>query len=1085
MGIESSLESLQCRGFIKQGTVNSTFYVPDFTALVGERVEVITKVNLTWTSFADAADQWSMGAGYIQRTIGSFVNDGFLVGQSFQFYADWQARLGAPEEFTATIDTIIFGGLYMTFTVTSGSQATGVPTAVTGEQNIGIWADLEDTPADAPTALFFRWNLLPNGSSWTNISPQTNEPIGYYISGITNSAQLMSPEGSLRGWVSIDDCDVRQETTVYQKNNVTYEIVNNFVVTPFWLSGWLSDLQNGIRPSFFQGGSLSYLFQCEFRHSLNQTTGAKFANFFDLVGTTGWFDESFGGVATDYTHTTPTYTDVSSSNSVSALQKYATTTIDFSISRAGVNLANGQTIILHVSLLPDDPSIYQQSTTTLPENLLYDTIGSGPGAPSSALGLNIAKSLTLSISSGDLVVSANISYNTTQQSQISPGDWYMIWAVIEDPSISQASSNRAALIIDINQFETNPNSTLATWDKFEVLSHELDYQTDTGKTAEFAAWNEDGLLVDWEFSIDTAQSAVVTGIDFSLVAINSSTGDEFELDSYSYNLGSVITSGGIQQIDINSSRNYFLASSDQFKLVTSDTGTLTGTDQQYLGAFAQKIRWQDWLQNLAVNTDFYDNAQTQNNLNFKSSNYSDLQGYDIRIKGKLSLTGQDAGGQTITTEEVTYSPDLDIYDYGVSDDGWTGTIETFDPDTGANLGGNILSSKDTLFRVTWNHASTSLTDVYAIHRLEETGSASGRIYELSNFRPKPFIGNVLKGTTGNSLTTIAVNGSNIVTECLINHLLIDPGNNYNLSGRIQRDVSGDIGGLAVKTLSKKIISTPPAPAVSSFCGCDYWCEYEEPVFADTGNDDFKKDTSSFLVGKVTATDTVEIKLYREGVLVATITDSTYGTYYSTFTAQPLYVGWIADWSAIFTAFSGGQYQVIITCTTGGVDTDMESRKFRLMRFDEYCANGTVKIESYQSGNIVSSDFDFTDLVSGGWSSSIRVLGRFGNKRPTIEVDEFLNTSYQSVQNRTVVNFEYSLDTKYMPINLLVDMASMELIGNELHITDYSLMNPFKYNRIPVVTQAFEEVENQEAVNGESRYVVSFTDRTPNTIKRNY
>ena len=295
-----------------------------------------------------------------------------------------------------------------------------------------------------------------------------------------------------------------------------------------------------------------------------------------------------------------------------------------------------------------------------------------------------------------------------------------------------------------------------------------------------------------------------------------------------------------------------------------------------------------------------------------------------------------------------------------------------------------------------------------------------------------------------------------------------------------------MSGLAVKILNSSVINVPVDTKASDYCACDFWCEWEEPVFADTlSTNTWKRDYSDFLFRKVTASDTITIELYRYGTLVATITDSTYGTYYSTFTNQPLYVGWVADWSLIFAAFSGGQYQVKMSGTIAGASVSFESRKFRLQQWNEKAANETVKIESYQDGNILSSEFDFTGLIDGGWYSSIRLNGRFGNKTPVLEVDEYLNTSYEMVQNRTQVKHEYTLDTRYVPYSVLTEISDKDLIGNQLYITDYSLMSKTKYDRIPVVATSFDEVVSNDWYNGEGRFVIKFGDRVENTIKRNY
>lgn len=297
-----------------------------------------------------------------------------------------------------------------------------------------------------------------------------------------------------------------------------------------------------------------------------------------------------------------------------------------------------------------------------------------------------------------------------------------------------------------------------------------------------------------------------------------------------------------------------------------------------------------------------------------------------------------------------------------------------------------------------------------------------------------------------------------------------------------------MSGLAVKIYGSQILSIPENPIESDICACNFACEWEETVFASPDTSDtWKRDYTDFLSRKIVAGDSLDIKLFRYEVEVATITDDTYGTYYAAgdFASQPLYVGWLADWSLIFSAFGGGQYYVTISGTIAGAAYSFTSRKFRLMLWNEEAADSTAKVESYQKGNIISSQFDYTDLLPGGWYSSIRLDARFGKRKPVLEVDEVLGTSYQSIQNRTQVRHEYTLETRYMPMSVLHALSDQNFIGNELFITDYSILSEYKFNRIPVVAKSYEDTTNNGWTTGQGRYIVTFDERVQNTIKRNF
>lgn len=786
MPVETALYSLKVYNQHKNGenfASNTSDFNTDFAAIIGEKVRVDTQVNVTWWAEARYADEWEVQAGSIIRTTGDFENDGFAVGQSFQFYAaaNWPIRFTAASEFTATIDTIQQGGKYLTFTVTVGAQVTTGSNLV----DVGIWADLTATPTDAPDAVFFKWNLLPNGDNFSNISPQTDEAQTYYASSLTASDTAMSPEGSLQGWVS-GSATAQKESTSYEKNTQTYLLKNSFVVLPYWGVSWLAYLQGSGKPPLYQQNtSLAYVFQAEFRHGLTTTTGAKTANVDGLIGLTGWFGESFGGITSDYSSGAATYTDTASAAAKTGIQKYTKTTAAFTISKVSGSFSAGQKVGVYISYLPQSETEYQQTTTQFADNFLYDVAFHTEGA-GATIGSGIIKRCEATLNAGDLDIEIDTEYTSAEQLRLSAGDSYAIWVIVEDSALSAPNSDRAAVMVHANDYDVTANvPDLASWLQMNIFPHQFDYGIDPGVSTAMNLWNEDGILVDWSFSIDTDKNVTVDAITFKLYAYNSSTGESFDLDSHSYNLGSVITSGGIQQINIDTTRGYVLKSGDQFNFIKSSVGGFSSPTQIYSGAFAQKIKWQEWVQNLDVDTVFYDSAEENDNLNFKSDNYSGLNGYDIHMVGIVTCTGDDVNGTQGIGVETLRSSALTILDYGQSDSTWTGTIYTLDPDTLADLGGEILGNKNTLFRVVWTETA-DISSVYAIHRIESAGSASDNIKELSSLRLPPTSGNILIPKDGETLTTLTVVGSDIHSECLIDYTQLDPNKQYNISARIER-----------------------------------------------------------------------------------------------------------------------------------------------------------------------------------------------------------------------------------------------------------------------------------------------------------
>jgi hypothetical protein len=290
-------------------------------------------------------------------------------------------------------------------------------------------------------------------------------------------------------------------------------------------------------------------------------------------------------------------------------------------------------------------------------------------------------------------------------------------------------------------------------------------------------------------------------------------------------------------------------------------------------------------------------------------------------------------------------------------------------------------------------------------------------------------------------------------------------------------------GLAIQLLAVPVVRLPVVAEARDWCTCEFTCDWEELAFA--GVDRHEKDFTSFLSRKVAAGDVLTFSLQKDGVEVAEIADNTYGTFYDfgDFAAQPLYSGWVANWSLVYAAFGVGRYQVVAAGTIAGIAVSFPSRYFRVLPYDARIAHRTVKLEGYQTGDIIGSDWSYAGLLPGGWYQSIRLNGWFGDYRPEIEVDDYLDTSYRLVQNRTQVVGRYVMTLEGIPHSVFRDVARDNLLGNELFVTDYEARADVLYRRFPVAIDNFEEVANWQ--NGRGRYRVGLVDRVADRIKRNY
>lgn len=299
-----------------------------------------------------------------------------------------------------------------------------------------------------------------------------------------------------------------------------------------------------------------------------------------------------------------------------------------------------------------------------------------------------------------------------------------------------------------------------------------------------------------------------------------------------------------------------------------------------------------------------------------------------------------------------------------------------------------------------------------------------------------------------------------------------------------------VAGMATKAVASVIIpkidptALPKTATTLPFCSCD--CIDIETVFTDEiGTDAYTNDKSSFLFRRYAPADTVAFELWKAGVKVADIADSTYGDYYDfgDFAAQLNYKGLILDWFKVWQAFGYGKYTLKTNQVLIGEAINIESRIFHLLPYSVYSAHNTVKVESWQTGNIVSNAFDYTDLLEGGWYSSYRFEGRFGQKTAILEADNYIDSGYIKTQIQDKIRTEFTLESNLLPTSIANVLIYDSMLANVILVSDYNLDNTEKFDRVSVYPTSFETrypVNSKKAV-----YVVKFEGKTQNVIKRNF
>jgi hypothetical protein len=280
-----------------------------------------------------------------------------------------------------------------------------------------------------------------------------------------------------------------------------------------------------------------------------------------------------------------------------------------------------------------------------------------------------------------------------------------------------------------------------------------------------------------------------------------------------------------------------------------------------------------------------------------------------------------------------------------------------------------------------------------------------------------------------------------------------------------------------------------APSVivdNSVCVCK--CEYVEQVFSESGTititDWNKNDKTTLLFKKAISVDTIIIKLIKSDGTSATITDDTYGKYYpGTLTIQPLYWCFIVDWNKIFTLLGGGLYYFEITTIIIGITQTIDTIYYQLQVYSDMAADKTVRIETYNTGNILSSQFNYTDLFINGFYQSFRIRGKLMPKIPKFTTDTYTDQDNNILQIRNQIKNEYDLIINLIPAEIADKLIYDNMLANIILISDYNIFNEDVKRQISLLP-----IEISKKTWGYQNFVsfeIKLTEEKDNIIKNNF
>jgi len=765
-------------------TSPTTIYNNVLTGNVGDRIKVVQTIEIQVTvnpsliqtiqynATADATYGEFVGAGI------NFLSEGMYTGAVVD--VDW----GGGAVVSATVG-LISGTGYNTLKVTKANLTTA------GIVDGSILTDYRIRLTSVPDALIYKYGLNPNGSTATNYTGWFDANIqGYYLTNLTGSLQTMTPIGlGIISWNLSESVQAKFDATVGTYKN-QYTVEHIFKI-PFFTASQIDNLEDETSPDLLLGtASIRY----DNGWFFGGTTLGEYikAEIQGNDGNVGYFNENFNGLANNYDVQSVTITN---SDDSGVLEGSVANTVTLQVKKNNGNwtAATSRVLIRHAKL-PTETE-YTNKPTAFSTIWIYDQAVQVEGvAPVSGTAVITAFTVTINGDPTLLDVSFVITYDALEKLLISDTSKYLLF--LTTGAEYATADDRVTLQIDLNNFSKNldvtgliNSVTPAFYEPWANFTGSVNPVTLTG-------WNGD--LIGLKFTVLRNASPITTTssiskAQFKILAVNSVTGEEFDFPDYTINwlIGTptkTVVGGNIYQIlNTNVLNSFNMPNSEMFNriIVDATVPSVATVTQTYVFTAGFQMPWRQWLKNFSAPPEVYDPAEEQNNQNYRVSNYSNID--DWEIFPVFELTMNTVGGvQTIYRKMIFES---NIYDFDTNNGAFVGVSEYYDED--GNITDNIYVDQNVLCLIEISHTSgvISKTDLEAYIWIERDGSDIQPWFlhsdidwtsPLNPLTPSDVL------DTGNTQFVEIFSANNlIVLRCYTNKDNLQDGVNYNVYGRIK------------------------------------------------------------------------------------------------------------------------------------------------------------------------------------------------------------------------------------------------------------------------------------------------------------
>ena len=563
------------------------------------------------------------------------------------------------------------------------------------------------------------------------------------------------------------------------------KIDHETIVTPLFLATELQDLQAGIIPESWENKP-KYNASYEFAKTSEQVGDT---NKIELspVGKFGYFNQKFDGTRSEYSLSGLTFTRVSDSQVVDALEfDNAIEVVATITKRTGTVNATQTKVVVGFNYLPQSEEYYKDNGRTLTENFVYDSqVCTIAGSINAGLEAGTAKQKLVEVECNTATSTTfTVRFIVDFGADVKPilrqdaEAWYNIWLIVEDISITMPLSDKSSVLLQTEKlFEQ-----LTTIDLFDndtvFIEHPYEYSYFGKETLEMFPVDDviANSLITCDFTGKETDNIKIVSVDQFLVLTHATEADIILernfINCENYPLVGALPA--IQDIDYVQSRPFQVTSDLRRNIAFGrDYANDAGAVKAWALSYPFMNRWEYWVKLEGVEnipTSLFAPSLDFKGINQNWNRLANVSGWSLAYRTKFTI---EQNGVLFAQE---FEDVLTSTDFNTNTDWANCTIKSFDSVSNIEItsSGNkyLDSTKATKlvcsFEKILGDLPTSTGYIIVIWLARYEAGTIADIYQLSSKYATDDSG-ILKSVGGNGLVSINKTGAVYTGTCLVDH----------------------------------------------------------------------------------------------------------------------------------------------------------------------------------------------------------------------------------------------------------------------------------------------------------------------------